>query len=301
MLVLVFFLVLAVWGKHLPQPVKCINFYGLETERAGLVCDWKHDPEWYLEKLQKRLGVNTVRLPFSYEYLTHNELTKMEHILSVSADLNLSVILDYHRTWSSHQGATPEEGLTLDDFENVWVYVLSRFQEYTSVVGVGIFNEIQTNNLSYTLEMHRRVINRIEETFPGKYYYFVGCPQWGSNCENVRLEDVAAWNRTFVEVHKYTFSGTGDRVDWGASMPTEVPAAQWFVGELGWRMEYPKEKEWAEQFLAYLRERSISNICLWTVAHSWDTGGWWKDDCETFEEAKAAMLDIVWGNSRTPS
>lgn len=291
---LLFALLLLVGSHGIPHPIKCMNFYGLETERRGLVCDWQHDPEWYLDALKRKMGINTIRLPFSYEYITNYDMGKMERLIASSDTMNISVILDYHRTWSTHQGPTPEEGITLDDFENAWIHVLERFKQYENIIGVGVFNEIQNNDPYYTSAMHRRVINRIEERFPGRYHYFAGCPNWGGNCENMRLDDMHTWNRTFIEVHKYHFSGTSDHKDWDLSMPKHIPAKHWLVGETGWKMDVPKERAWAEGFLKYLKERDITNICLWTIAHSHDTDGWWKDDCETFQEDKAKMMDEVW-------
>jgi aryl-phospho-beta-D-glucosidase BglC (GH1 family) len=268
-----------------------MNFYGLETDRRGLVCDWQHDPEWYLDKLKEKMHINTIRLPFSYEYITNYDISKMERIIRSAGLRNMSVILDYHRTWASHQGPTPEEGLTLSDFENAWVHVLQRFRQHDNIMGVGIFNEIQTDNLNYTKSMHKRVINHIETKFPGRYQYFAGCPEWGSNCTGMDLSDMPTWNRTFIEIHKYAFSENSDPQDWDRTMPASIPSDRWLVGETGWRTN---DSAWAESFLTYLNNRSIDNICLWTIAHSHDTDGWWKDDCETFEEDKAKMLELVW-------
>lgn len=272
--------------------IRCMNFYGLETERAGLVCDWQHPPEWYMERLVKDLDINTIRLPFSYQYVTQHDLTKMESFIMNAQSHDIRIILDYHRTWSSHQGPTPEEGINLQDFTNAWIFLLKRFEVFHNVIGVGVFNEIQSPDLKYTLKMHRTVITAIEKEFPNRFLFFAGCPNWGGNCAGMQaLMDL---NRTYIEVHKYHFSGASNRDDWDKSMPTQIPSNRWFIGETGWKHTIPFQRLWAEGFLAYLKERQIDNVCAWTIAHSGDTAGWFHDDCETFDRDKAELLKTVW-------
>jgi len=280
--------------KALDDTMRCMNYYGLETERRGLVCDWVHDYWWYIDRMVTNLGVNTIRLPFSYELVKQNELTVMDQVIAACHSRGLRVILDWHRTWSSHQGPTPEEGITMDEFIATWILVLER---YPTVFGIGIYNEIQTMDFEYTNNMHHKVITAIEAKFPGKFTYFAGCPYWGGNCSDMHLEDMPTWNRTYIEVHKYIFSGASNPEDWDMSMPARIPSDHWFVGEVGWKHQEEKQRTWAEVFLAYLTSRNINNICAWTIAHSGDTDGWWKDDCDTFDWEKASLLKSFWSKS----
>jgi len=276
------------------EPIRCMNFYGLETDHRGLVCDWVHQYSWYLDHLVGSMRINTIRLPFSYEYITYHDTSLMASFIEACNQRNLRVILDWHRTWMSHQGPTPEEGLTLQQFIDAWIHIL---QMFPNVYGVGIFNEIQPPDFEYTNSLHRQVISAIEKVYPGKYYYFAGCPRWGGDCESMELSDMPTWNRTFIEVHKYIFSGNSTPADWDVSIPSRIPSSRWFVGETGWKNEFEDERLWAEEFLSYLSFRKISNLCAWTIAHSGDTEGWWNDDCETFNWDKAAMLNSFWTNS----
>lgn len=274
--------------------IRCMNFYGLETQRAGLVCDWQHDPIWYLDRLQRDLGINTIRLPFSYELVKYHSMDTMDRFMKDCHARNLSVILDWHRTWAGHQGATPEEGITRQEFIDTWIRVVKR---YPDIMGIGVFNEIQTEDFDYANSLHADVIAQVEKEVPGKLLYFAGCPGWGGDCSLMNLTHTPTWNRTFIEVHKYVFSGASDIADWNRSMPESIPADHWFVGEVGWKHDVPKEREWAERFLTYLNARNITNVCAWTIAHSGDTEGWWKDDCETFNYEKASLLRSFWDNS----
>jgi aryl-phospho-beta-D-glucosidase BglC (GH1 family) len=284
--------------KCMADPIRCMNFYGLETEHKGLVCDWSHPPRWYLERLKNYMDINTIRLPFSYEYFKYSDKSKMDEFVRDCRDLNLNVILDYHRTWSNHQGAVPTEGISLDEFTSTWLQVLERYKVFQNVVGVGIFNEIQLNNdFDYANSLHKGVINSIEAVHPDRFLYFVGCPNWSGNCSGMMQEDNGVWNRTYIEVHKYIFSGNSVPADWDISIPYKIPSERWFIGETGWKQQDANQRNWAEGFLTYLEKRDIKNVCAWTIAHSGDTDGWWKDDCETFDWDKASLLNTLWFGS----
>lgn len=276
------------------QPIKCMNFYGLETQRMGLVCDWKHPYTYYLDHLVDDININTIRVPFSYELVKYNSLETMDNFLEECNRRNLRVILDWHRNWNTHQGPIPEEGITRAEFISTWIWLLER---YPKTYGVGIFNEVQIEDFEYTNQLHEEVITKIEAHFPNKFVYFAGCPRWGGDCSLMSLEHLPVWNRTYIEVHKYIFSGTSDIKDWDASIPKRIHPDHWFVGEIGWKHHIQKEREWAERFLTYLNSRGISNVCLWTIAHSGDTDGWWKDDCTTLQNDKTSLIVSFWLNT----
>lgn len=278
--------------------IRCMNFYGLETERASFVCDWIHSPVWYLERLKYDLSINTIRIPFSFQYVQYSDMKQLDMFMSECHRLQLDVILDYHRTWSDHQGPTPEEGITLDQFISTWIKILERYEHYDILKGVGIYNEIQLDNdFTYTNWLHETVITQLESRFPERFSYFAGCPNWGGNCSLMDLSHMDTWNRTYIEVHKYLFSGNSVVEDWEVSIPRRIPPERWFVGEVGWKQGDDTHRNWAEGFLAYLKNRNITNVCAWTIAHSGDTEGWWHDDCETFSWEKAALLKTLWFGS----
>lgn len=278
--------------------LRCMNFYGLETDRVGLVCDWVHDYEWYLDSLQNNMLINTIRLPFSYESFKANNTKLMTKIIDSCHQRKMKVILDWHRTWASHQGPTPEENITLSEFTHTWVDILTQFP---NVYGVGIFNELQPADASYANKLHRQTIETIEKAFPGKFTYFTGCPLWGGDCQGIDLADMPTWDRTFVEIHHYFFRGNHTTSEWDALMPRSIPSDHWFVGELGWKQNVTEERVWAENLLRYLASRQIYDVCAWTIAHSADTNGWWEDDCKTFNEEKASLLTSFWDDDTNPS
>ena len=275
-----------------------MNFYGLETPRRRFVCDWQHNTMWYLERLKYDLFINTIRIPFSYDYVWQSDFKDLDKMVNDCNNMGLRVIFDFHRVFESHQSPAPDAEITLNQFMETWYKVLARYENQTSAFGVGIFNEIQANNaFEYTNTIHALIINNIEKRFPGRFYYFAGCPNWGGNCERMDLTKMSTWNRTYIEVHKYIFSGDSNEKDWDISIPDKIPSSHYFIGEFGWKQGVSNEREWGERFIAYLKHRGLYNACAWTIAHSGDTEGWWKDDCETFQWDKAALLNALWFGS----
>lgn len=300
---ILFFLFL-VLARAITHPMRCMNFYGLETPTKDLVCSWKHPPSYYLDALDLTMGINTIRIPFSYEYIYGYDISKLDDLILECQRRNMTVILDYHRTWATHQGPVPEEGITLEDFQNMWINVLNRFQTFNNVQGVGIFNEIQSNDPDYAAALYEGTIKKIEERFPDRFSYFTGCVEWGTDCEKVGdllSHTSSTWNRTYLDVHKYKFNSDTTEAEWDRTIPLHIDTSHWFVGEIGWKMSSPSEKQWAERFLAYLARRNIRNVCLWTIAHSYDTEGWFNDDCETFDYDKAYILNnTIWSPTVSP-
>ena len=276
----------------MPDEIKCINFYGIETERASPVCSWSHPPDWYLSKLKQRIGINTVRIPFSYEYIAARDYSELDQLITAAENLNMTIILDWHRNTRTHQSASPETDITLDTWINAWIRLLRRYEDHPLIKGVGLFNEIQLTDPLYSNRVQFELLNALEEEFHDRFYYFVGCPRWGIDCSKVDFDDFAAWNRTFVDIHTYPFNTHPD--EWDANMPHRIPPQQWFVGEFGWKQEDPTHVQWANQFISYLKQRGIRNACFWTIANSGDTGGLWKDDCNTFEWDKSKSFMQLW-------
>lgn len=283
------------------QQLRCINFYGLETERARPVCDWRHPPVYYLEVLKTEWQINTVRIPFSYDYVKRGNWIELDQMMNISKSMSINPILDFHRVKDTHQAASPISELSLKEFLWTWFQVLDRYKD--SVWGVGIFNEIQTDDVNFTIQIQINITNALEAKYPDKYRYFVGCHSYGSNCKGMEgymhLTLNTTWNRTWIDIHRYQFQMNQGM--WETSIPTSIPADHYFVGEIGWRQEIPHQKEWAVKFLEYLEKRGVTSACAWTIAISGDTGGFFNDDCNTFDSNKSDIFKSLWADNNTTS
>ena len=256
---------------------RCVNFYGLEVEQQNFVCYWKHEPGWYLKNMKDVIKIDSVRLPFSYEYITNTDMSRMDDFIRLCRDLDIDIILDYHRGYASHQGPSPvEEGIS----ENMWIgallYVLSKYEPMYNVKAITLFNEFQGNDTVYAEEMQREAVNIIEYMFPGRFEYMLGCVDWGKNCTGMwtTLPTESSW----VEVHSYGFS-VAELEDYHNKV---------FVGEFGWTQSQLSNYT---IFRDTIMRKGIHNVCLWTVAHSHDTEGLYHDDCETINEQIAKQFN----------
>jgi hypothetical protein len=269
---------------------KCISIYGLETLSRNFVCSWVNPVEFYLKELH-RLNFDTIRVPFSYQYVREGDFSKLDEIVNVTQKYNLSVLLDMHRVWSTHQGPSPEEGITLDEFiEKGWFPVLDRYTNFTHVVGHNVYNEYQLSDLHYISTYTERVLRSVENRFPGRFVYYVTGYVWASTLHELDLDHLPFSNRIKYSIHRYAWHGSNE-VDWDHHFGLHTDHL--IVGEFGFKSS---QFDWARQFIAYLKRKNIRDACFWTVAHSGDTDGLWFDTCTEVDWAKYEVLDQLWRN-----
>lgn len=249
------------------QAFRCINFYGLEVPQKKFVCSWVHDPGWYLDKMKELIMIDSIRLPFSQEYVTCSDMRLMDSMVAECKSRNVSIILDYHRGYSDHQGPFPvETGITKDMWIDTLLYVLDRYHKEPHVKAITLFNEIQGFDKDAAESIQRDAVDIIESIYPKRYIYMLGCPDWGKDCTDM-WKSVPAEN-IMIEMHTYGF----------AKGKLPPPGYDVFVGEIGWRKN---ETSTFDEIRTMLRRRRIKDICLWTVGHSSDTDNLFQDDCIT--------------------
>lgn len=111
---------------------------------------------------------------------------------------------------------------------------------------------------------------------------------WGGLLVGLNIEDLPFSNRIMYSTHKYHFSNPATVAGWDASFGSVFPPQKLMVGEWGFRN--PEDMWFGREFSKYLLNKKILNQFFWTIAHSGDTGGLWKDDCQTIDMAK---YDII--------
>lgn len=279
---------------------KGINIYGLETEGRNFVCSWVHPVEYYIDEVH-RLGFNSLRIPFAYQWVNEGDFSKMDDMFrAVQKYPDMKVLLDFHRIYNTRQSYSPTDGISLDDFKNAWVRVLERYQHIPNLKAVDIFNEYQGGDAGYWNWLLHDVVQHIENKFPGRFTFSVGGVNWGGNIHDINLEDLPFRDRIQYTIHRYHFSGGAEVWDWDYSFGPFRNKVN--VGEWGFKTENENEKGWAWKFISYLKERGIRNTFFWTIAHSGDTGGLWWDDCQNINWEKYNIIKTLWeGNEDTKS
>lgn len=277
--------------------IKGVNLFGLETPTRQIDCSWHRPSSHYINELHT-LGFNYIRLPFSLEYVNEDNWGSIDEIFETVSQLDdLSICLDMHRVFSSHQGESPLEGGTsLTEFVDGWIKILDRYKEYEFLRSVDIFNEYQGTDIIFWNSIASQIVEKIEEAFPGRFHFFVGGSRWGGSLEGIDLEALPFSDRISYTIHKYIFSGNSNPSDWETSFGKFKNKVS--VGEWGFFSDRPDQVEWAKTFIEWLRFHKIQDSFFWClVANSGDTGGLYATDCETFDWYKFNIIETLWSNS----
>lgn len=270
------------------------NLYGFETEHSSLACDWVSSYDQILANVQA-LGFNTVRLPFSHDYLHNTNMSAMDSFFEAVKKTQLDVVLDFHRIVNYQQSPKPyDDAHPFQTYLDDWLFILDRYKGNSHLVGVDLFNEVQPDIWAEWNGLATQAIKTIEEKFPYRFFYMVGCTNWGSDCSKV-LIDLPYNDRVFYTIHRYVWhGGSMDTWDWLFGNVGK-DGQKMIIGEFGAKSELPNQMVWFKDFLKYLKRRNITNSFFWTYAVSGDTGGIFKDDCRTLELEKMRLLWDFWG------
>jgi hypothetical protein len=279
-----------IFGKT--ADIRGYNFYGIETPRRDFVCTWQNPVSYYIDKLAE-LDFNFIRVPFSLQYVEANDFSKMDGFFdAVKKHPQVSIVLDLHRVYESHQGATPfEGGVSLTRFTDAWKKILNRYKDFSQLVAVDIFNEYQGTDAIYWNSVAQQITDKIEDEFPNRFTYYVGGWIWGGNLHGISLEDLPYANRINYTIHKYVFSN-GDENEWNYSFGDHKNKMN--VGEWGFKTELQNEVNWAKRFIAYLKKIDVRNSFFWTIALSGDTNGIWHDSCQEIDWYKYDIIKSLW-------
>jgi len=274
--------------------IRGVSTYGFETEHSSLACDWVSTYDEILSNIQ-RLGFNTIRLPFSHDYLHNTDMKAMDSFFEAVLKTSLDVVLDFHRIVNYQQAPKPYDNEhSFQTFIDDWLFILDRYKGNNHLVGCDLFNEVQGSEWWEWNDLATKAITTIENKFPFRFYYLVGCTEWGSNCSKVNI-NLPYQDRIYYTIHRYVWHG-GDHNNWDWMFGNiGKDGSKMIVGEYGARSELPNQMDWFRQFISYLKERNITNSFFWTYAVSSDTGGIYKDDCKTLELDKMRLLWDYWG------
>jgi len=279
------------WGFD--NAVRGLSLSGIETQLYDTDFRWKHPSKYYLEKLSQ-MGFNYLRMPFSAEYVRLSDFSALDRVFKEAKQYNMKILLDYHRTYSGHQGDFSET--TLNQFLKVWETIINRYKDDDTLQAIGLYNEYQGTDCVYWNDIMRQSVVHLETLYPNRFYFLVGGIRWSGDVSCMDLEDLSFSARIRYESHKYIFSGSSNPEDWNKSFGRFKDKV--IVGEWG-MMNQPDQLEWANRFVDWLIENNVRNTFFWMgVASSYDTGGIFKQDGETIEQEKLTILHRLWGSRR---
>lgn len=277
--------------------IKGISHYGLETDLGasgcGYICCWANPLEFYVKTLHD-LEFNSIRIPFSAEYVQKGNFTIMDQFFELASKYNMNITLDYHRTFNSHQSYSPIAEISLPNFLQVWYTLIDRYQSNKQFYAISVFNEYQGSNTEWFTSLMKTIMMAIENKYPERFMYLAGCINWSGNCYGVDYEELPFADRVMYAWHKYIFSSTNGTYehDWNYSVgqrPDKIVLEEW-----GFKME-ETEIAWANRFILFLKQKHISSNFFWTIAHSGDTDGLFDDgDCTSINWDKYKIIKKLW-------
>ena len=276
--------------------IKGISTFGFETEYMALMCSWANNIDWHISKI-KQLGFNTIRVPFSYDYIQRGDFQQMDEVFNRCAYHGVDIVLDYHRLHKTHQSFAPyDQEITFDQFLWSWKLLLDRYNDRGELVAVDIWNEYQGDNAMEWNNLSRQIVNFLEYHFPKRFVYFVGGVSWGGNLHDINLEDLSFSDRIRYTIHKYYFSDKEKYEDrWEYSFHPNKTVMN--VGEFGYKSDQPVQIEWIKRFISYLRKVGVRDTFFWCWSfNSGDTGGILLEDCMTIDYSKIDMLNTLWSD-----
>ena len=277
--------------------IKGSSFFGLETQLFNTDYSWLHPASYYIDELGRR-GFNYLRIPFSAGYVRRGDFTVLDQIFQSATQNNMFILLDWHRNYNVNNQEDWLEGISLAEYMATYKQLLSQYVFNPQLRMVGLFNEYKGNDPVFWKQQMEHVVLEMEQTFPNRFIWVIGCPQWSGNCHDMDWSHLPFYDRIRYDIHKYIFSIGGNRdyeEDWLFSFPKDHSKV--IVGEWGFFSQKPEQVHWAERFVKWLKEHNIHNSFFWvSVSNSGNTGGLWIDGT-TFDEVKYNILKDLWNET----
>lgn len=279
-------------------PMKCVSFSGLETQSFQLDCFWHNPASLYLDELGRR-GFNWLRIPFSAAYVERGDFSQLDLVFDYAHKWNMSILLDWHRNRNAYWQGDWLDDLSRDDYLKTYKSLISRYVGREELKMIGLFNEHKLENISFWKEQMDYVVRDLENSFPFRFSWLIGCVLWSGNCHDLDWSYLPFADRVFQDIHKYEWShviNQGYEADWEYSFPNNRKNV--IVGEWGYLSDNPQQVRWAEQFVLWLKKNNIDKTCFWmSVSSSGDTGGLWRG-CKDWETGKFQLLEQLWNNTK---
>lgn len=290
-------LFLSALPEILGHTIKGLSLYGYETEQRAMVCSDVNSQEYYIQLL-KDLGFSSLRLPFSTVFVEEGNWQGMDTFMQTAHDLNMSVLLDHHRTFPDRQDISPfERGMTKERFMDAWFTIIDRYVDFPNFVGLNFWNEFVSDDAEFVVNATADGFSMMEERYPERFTYYATGILWSGKLVGVDLSFLPFHERIYYSLHKYIFSiGQNENYEtsWEESLGGH-PVDRIVIGEYGWENQ---DQWWGDRFVDWLLSKKIRHSVFWTLARSDGTGGLFEDDCKTFNWNKYRTLRRLWGDKK---
>lgn len=244
-----------------PVSLRGLSWFGFETQDFVINGLWSHPMEWYVDLLS-RLQINSVRVPFSSEWIYyHFDLYPYDGLVSadpgsqhktsieilnrffdLTQEKGITILLDLHRLHKEYISelwySPTDRKYTTETFFDTWFAILDRYQDRPNLMGIDLINEphgpatFGTGNPSNDWKMFvENAIPRFVERYPDrKWLFFIEGIEWGHTFRDYRnhpfdLPDVLQ-TRIVFSPHVY-----------GKSVVASTPSDVWSLHN-NWKNDY---------------------------------------------------------------
>ena len=193
-----------------PVHLRGLSWFGFETQDFVVDGLWSHPMEWYFDLLHQ-LDINSIRVPFSSEWIYYNfDIYPFDGLLSADPSMNnkksieildaffdmaearnIVILLDLHRLHKEYISelwySPTDKQYTSDTFFATWFAILDRYQDRPNLMGIDLLNEphgqatFGSNDPSTDWRMFvQEALPKISARYPDKHWlYFIEGIEWG--------------------------------------------------------------------------------------------------------------------------
>ena len=204
-------------NKHQRFNLSGLSWFGFETQDFVINGLWEHPVDFYLD-LIKESGVNTLRIPYSSEWIKYNydlypydgfvsadpncqhkkSIEILDYLFKLAEERDIKIMLDLHRLhkeYISELWYSPTDNMfTSETYFETWFAILDRYHKHKNLIAIDLLNEphgIATwgNSNPGTDWNHfvESAIPKFEERYPNNtWLYLVEGIGWGKDLSQVQ-------------------------------------------------------------------------------------------------------------------
>lgn len=234
----------------------------------------------------------------------------MDTLFDMAHARNMLILLDLHRLnceYISELWYSPFSGEYTDEsFLQTWFKMLDRYKDHKALWGIDLLNEPHGratwgsgDSSTDWRQFAEFAIHELEKRYVGnRWIYLVEGIEWGKSLVNVEAQPIvppnSASDRLVYSAHNYgksvvpsidIYNVPALYYDWDSHFGYLSGKEVVIIGEWGGRVDL--DAEWMKTFVAYLKERNMTNTFFWSyMCNSGDVAGYLLDDWVTVDSFK---------------
>lgn len=215
-----------------------ISWFGFETQDFVVNGLWSHPMSFYMD-FMKNNGFNTIRVPFSAEWILYNfnlypdssfvssdpqnqhkkSIEILDNLFDMAERRDMKIMLDLHRLhkeYISELWYSPTDNMfTANDFLKTWYTILDRYHNHPCLIAVDLLNEPHGpatwgsgDTSTDWNQFAEYAIGELSQKYPDStWLYLVEGIGWGKDLSQARYHPIQVssniQNRVVYSAHSY--------------------------------------------------------------------------------------------------